>query len=150
MEPGSTPSGHSGELHAFELPWIGPAFLPGAQSLVQAMAEHFQYTPTLPCCEEPISAFLIPSSWYWQGARSQPNNLICSRKGGGSLESNPFHNRTELIESTAINESFHQISTRIHASTWTFTFFHALHMHVCILCTGLTRPSVTNPFLKSS
>jgi len=31
-DPGFTPSGHSGALHAAELPWVGPAFLPGAQS----------------------------------------------------------------------------------------------------------------------
>ena len=43
-DPGFTPSGHSGALHAAELPWVGPAFLPGAQSLVQAMTQHFRYT----------------------------------------------------------------------------------------------------------
>ena len=35
--PGSSPSGHSGALHIPELPWVGPAFPPGAQSLVQVM-----------------------------------------------------------------------------------------------------------------
>jgi len=29
--------GHCTELHAPELPWVGPAFPPGAQSLVQAV-----------------------------------------------------------------------------------------------------------------
>jgi len=37
MDPGSTTSGHSGTLHAPELPWVVPAFPPGAQSLVQAI-----------------------------------------------------------------------------------------------------------------
>ena len=37
MEPGSTPSGHSGTLHAPELPWVGPVFPPGVQSLLQAV-----------------------------------------------------------------------------------------------------------------
>ena len=37
VDPGSTPSGHSGKLLAPELPWVGPTFLPGAQSLVQAL-----------------------------------------------------------------------------------------------------------------
>ena len=37
VDPGSSPSGHSGALHAPELPWVGPAFPPGAQSLVLAM-----------------------------------------------------------------------------------------------------------------
>ena len=37
QDPGSTPPGHSGTLHAPELPWVGPAFPPGAQSLFQAM-----------------------------------------------------------------------------------------------------------------
>jgi len=36
-DPGSTSSGHSGELHAAELPWVGPAFSPGVQSLIQAV-----------------------------------------------------------------------------------------------------------------
>jgi len=36
MDPGD-PSGHSGAQHAPELPWVGPAFPPGAQSLFQAM-----------------------------------------------------------------------------------------------------------------
>ena len=36
-DPGSTPSGHSATLHAPELPWVGPVFPPGAQSLVQAI-----------------------------------------------------------------------------------------------------------------
>ena len=40
-DPGFTPSGHSGALHAAELPWVCPAFLLGAQSLVQAMTQHF-------------------------------------------------------------------------------------------------------------
>ena len=37
VDPGSTPSGHSGALHAPVLPWVGPAFPPGAQSLFQTM-----------------------------------------------------------------------------------------------------------------
>jgi len=37
VDPGSTPSGHSGTPHAPELPWVGPTFAPGAQSLLQAM-----------------------------------------------------------------------------------------------------------------
>ena len=37
VDPGSTPSGHSGASYASELPQAGPAFPPGAQSLVQAM-----------------------------------------------------------------------------------------------------------------
>ena len=44
VDPGSTPSGHSGALHAAELPWVGPAFPPGAQSLVQAVTPHFLYS----------------------------------------------------------------------------------------------------------
>jgi len=35
--PDSTLSTHSGALLAPELPWVGPAFSPGAQSLVPAM-----------------------------------------------------------------------------------------------------------------
>ena len=42
-DPDSTPSGHSAALHTPELPWVGPAFSPGAQSLVQAMTQHFCY-----------------------------------------------------------------------------------------------------------
>ena len=37
VDPVSTPSGHSGALLAPELPWVDPAFIPGAQSLVQAV-----------------------------------------------------------------------------------------------------------------
>jgi len=37
VDPGSTPSGHSGTLHTPELPWVGPAFPPGVQPLLQAM-----------------------------------------------------------------------------------------------------------------
>jgi len=44
MDPGSTPSGHSNTLHAPELPWIGPALPPGAQSLGQATTQHFHYS----------------------------------------------------------------------------------------------------------
>jgi len=36
-DPGSTPSGHLRALLAPELPWAGPAFPPGAQSLAQAV-----------------------------------------------------------------------------------------------------------------
>jgi len=31
-------------LHAPELPWAGPAFPPGAPSLLQAVTQHFCYT----------------------------------------------------------------------------------------------------------
>ena len=37
VDPGSIPPGHSGALLAPELPWVGPAFPPSAQSLFQAM-----------------------------------------------------------------------------------------------------------------
>ena len=37
VEPGSTPSSHWDALHTPELPWVGPVFPPGAQSLVQAV-----------------------------------------------------------------------------------------------------------------
>ena len=37
VDSGSTSSGHSGASHAAELPWISPAFPPGAQSLFQAV-----------------------------------------------------------------------------------------------------------------
>ena len=47
MDPGSTPSGHSGTLHAAELPAAGPAFPPGAQSLLQAGTQRFCYKNTL-------------------------------------------------------------------------------------------------------
>jgi len=43
VDPGSNPSSHSGTLHGPELPWVGPAFPPGAQSLVQAVTSHFHY-----------------------------------------------------------------------------------------------------------
>ena len=43
-DPGSIPSGHSGTLHTPELPWVGPAFPPGAQSLLQAVTQHFCYS----------------------------------------------------------------------------------------------------------
>jgi len=33
IDPGSTPSGHSGALHTVELPQVDRAFPPGAQSL---------------------------------------------------------------------------------------------------------------------
>ena len=38
VDPGSTPSNHSSTLLALELPWVGPAFPPGAQSLFEEMA----------------------------------------------------------------------------------------------------------------
>jgi len=44
MDNGSTPSGHSVALHAPELHWVGSAFPPGVQSVVQAMTQHFCYT----------------------------------------------------------------------------------------------------------
>jgi len=44
VDPGSTPSGHSGVLHAAKLPQVGPAFPPGAQSLLQAVTQHFHYS----------------------------------------------------------------------------------------------------------
>jgi len=37
VDPGSTPSNQSSALLAPELPWVGPAFPPGAQSLFQAV-----------------------------------------------------------------------------------------------------------------
>jgi len=37
VNPGSIPFNHSGTLDAPELPWAGPAFSPGAQSLLQAL-----------------------------------------------------------------------------------------------------------------
>ena len=39
--PGSSPSGHSHTLHAPVLPWAGPTFPPGAQSLLQAVTLAF-------------------------------------------------------------------------------------------------------------
>ena len=44
LDPGSTPHCQSGTLPAPELPQVGPAFSPGAQSLVQAMTQHFHYS----------------------------------------------------------------------------------------------------------
>ena len=44
--PGSTPSSHSGaftQVYTSELLWVGTAFPPGAQSLVQAVTLHFHY-----------------------------------------------------------------------------------------------------------
>lgn len=43
VDPGSTPSAHSGTWHASELPWVGPASPPGSQSPLQAGTEHFHY-----------------------------------------------------------------------------------------------------------
>ena len=43
VDPGSTPSSHSGAWLTPELPWVGPAFPPGVQSLLQAMTQHFHY-----------------------------------------------------------------------------------------------------------
>ena len=43
VRPGSAPSSHAGTLHAPELPWVGPAFPPGAPSLLQAVTQHFCY-----------------------------------------------------------------------------------------------------------
>jgi len=37
VHPSSTPSSHSGALHAPEHPWVGPVFPPGVQSLLQAV-----------------------------------------------------------------------------------------------------------------
>lgn len=45
VHPGSTPSGHATALHPPELLWVGPAFPPGAQSLLQAVTEHCHRTP---------------------------------------------------------------------------------------------------------
>ena len=43
-DPGSTPPGHSAALSAPEVPWVGPAFPPGAQSpVIQAVIWHFRY-----------------------------------------------------------------------------------------------------------
>jgi len=44
VDPGFIPSTHSATSHAPELPWVGPAFPPGAQSQVQAVTQHFCYT----------------------------------------------------------------------------------------------------------
>jgi len=44
VHPGPTPSSHSGTLHAPELPWVGPTFPPGAQSVPPAVTQHFCYT----------------------------------------------------------------------------------------------------------
>ena len=44
VDPGSIRSGHSGTLHAPELPWVGSVFLPGAESLVQDVTQYFHYT----------------------------------------------------------------------------------------------------------
>jgi len=44
VDPGSTSSGHLGTLCAPELPWVCPAFPPGAQSLLRAVTWHFHYT----------------------------------------------------------------------------------------------------------
>ena len=51
LQLGSTPSDHLAALHAAELPWVGPAFLPGAQSLLQVMTQHFCYTAGEPAGE---------------------------------------------------------------------------------------------------
>jgi len=40
-------SGHSAALHAPELPWVGPAFPPAAQSLLQAVTQDFHYNISL-------------------------------------------------------------------------------------------------------
>jgi len=37
-------------LHAPELPWVGPACPPGAQSLLLAMTQHFHYSDTFQIC----------------------------------------------------------------------------------------------------
>jgi len=42
VDPGSTPSGQSG--HCMHLSLLGPAFPPGAPSLLQAVTQHFHYT----------------------------------------------------------------------------------------------------------
>ena len=47
MDSGSSPSNHSGKLHAAELPWVGPAFPPGVPSLVQAVTQYFCFKSTL-------------------------------------------------------------------------------------------------------
>jgi len=47
VDPGSTPSGHSAALHGAELPWVGPAFPPSAQSLLQAVTQQFCYNMLL-------------------------------------------------------------------------------------------------------
>ena len=60
VNPGPTPSHHSAALHAPELPWVGLAFPPGVQSLVQAMTQHFHYTSesTMPVLK--IKLLLVP------------------------------------------------------------------------------------------
>ena len=42
-DPDSTPSSHSGTLYAPELPWVSTVFPQGAQSLVEAVIQHFWY-----------------------------------------------------------------------------------------------------------
>jgi len=53
VDPGCSPSGHSGTLHAPVLPLSGPAFPPGAQSLLQAVTQHFCYS------HKPIRCFIF-------------------------------------------------------------------------------------------
>lgn len=44
VDPSSTSSSHSGVLQAHELPWVGPAFVVGAQTLLQDVTCIFFYT----------------------------------------------------------------------------------------------------------
>jgi len=44
VDPAPIPASHSAALHALELPWVGPAFPPGAQLLFQAVTERCHYT----------------------------------------------------------------------------------------------------------
>lgn len=46
MDPGFAPSGHSDVLHAPELSWVGSAFLPGTESLVQSVLASPLQLPT--------------------------------------------------------------------------------------------------------
>ena len=66
VDPGSTLSSHSGTLHAPELPWLGPAFPLGAQSLLQAVTQHFSYS------SPPQQGSPIPAACY---EHSSPTRL---------------------------------------------------------------------------
>jgi len=60
LDPGSTPSSHSGALHTPELPWVGPAFPPGAPSLLQAITQHFCYRSR----EVPFCLLLVGQHYF--------------------------------------------------------------------------------------
>ena len=52
VDPGSTPSSHSGAWLTPELPWVGPAFPPGVQSLFQAVTWRFHCSLYIRNCSE--------------------------------------------------------------------------------------------------